>query len=349
MKTDFNNVEDLVVAQGGSKLSIGNLIYFTLGNLYVKNEVIEKIALESGMPKDYFKGKYHTTHAFMTATQDCLPASEPEKKYKVRVFTNEPEDFIYSRELKVEMRAKQQNPITHLANVYYDSNTGSISYNIDSNISKELFNLGYDTKDRIQNAIDRFYMIQEGISRDRLTTRIIKFIREELEASAISAHGNLYFVPIHNKNKLLALETFFDLLEKEYEKIRQKESLRLGFKKYSKRNYEDLGAHMTSIEVLNTEKYVKEYTREYYRDTKKEIELIKSKLYQLNDKDGISQRVIEGWNKKIKRLLERKQKYEDTFNTSLEDMELDFIDIEREIIALEEKNNTNSKQTKLEL
>ena len=51
------------------------------------------------------------------------------------------------------------------------------------------------------------------------------------------------------------------LLEKEYEKIRAEELKKAKTKINSrKKYYEDLGAHITSLEVLNTEKYVKEYT-----------------------------------------------------------------------------------------
>ncbi|MBQ3422485.1 MAG: hypothetical protein IJH34_12690 [Romboutsia sp.] len=350
MKKDFN-VENLVVAKGNSQLSIGNLIYFTLGNLYVKNETMIKIAEESGLPKELFNGKYHRTYAFMTATQDCLPAtSENNQKFKVRLFTNEQEDFIYSRELKVEIKAKQENPMTHLANIYYDSNKEVISYNVNEDLAKQLFNMGYDVKDRIKNTILRFDIIQQGMSRDRLMSKITGYIKNELEASTVSAHGNLYFVPIHKRDKLLELETFFDLLEKEYEKIRAEELKKAKTKINSrKKYYEDLGAHITSLEVLNTEKYVKEYTREYYIDTKKQLDTIKMKLEQLNRKDKISDRVIKGYNEKINKLIERKKKYEEVFNTSLEDLELDFIDLERDIIALEEKNKDDIVQTKMNI
>lgn len=326
--TSIKDLDKVMATNSKDKNIIGNLVYFTIGSANISSSMIIKMAKDSGLPEEYFTKEYKVRNAFERATRKFLHLRFP--GYNINLYRNQKEGQIYRREIKQEIIGALENEMISLGNIWIDENTKLVNYSINEVNANNLTNV--DLREQIRLAIQYFNDIIDTKSNEILThiikTRILK---EHLNATDIAIHGNLYFIPSISQNDLTSLEIFFDMLEEEHAKVRTDANG---------------GVNFVSIPIVNSEKLIKEYSGEFVRESEKKIEFFKQKLKSLNE-NGVSRVTsINSIKSSLEALQKRKELYEESLNTKIEDLNLDLKIIQRELDTLENKYEESKSRPK---
>lgn len=319
MKPDINNL----VITNKSKGAIGSLVYFSIPRILLKKELILLMVRKSGINNKVFTSSYNNVFAFKTATSMCIPKDRTEEsKYKIRLLENDREgdENLIKREIKREDIKQDENVMGRIGNIWYNKVQSRIYYNLESDAN----DLDYSIQDDISRAIEVYKKILVSYTEDRLTRAIIKILVSELDASPISAHGNIYFVPEYSKDALLRLEVFFDMLKEESEKAEH--NLAKGS-----------AISFVMLPVISEEKYIKEYSREFKTQATKEMEVLEKRLDVLKE-EGASDRVIDTISNKLKKISIKISKYAECLNTELDDLDLAVYGLNRQLDVVKNKS-----------
>ena len=304
---------------------IGKLLYFTIGKTLIKEDRMGQIIEECGISKEYLASKFTNTHAFKSATKQL------EKKYKVdtdkgnieiykiRILDNAKENSgnLIVREIKREIISEKKNPMISLGNLTYDKTTDDVNYDLNPVTIEDL---DFDLKAECEKVFDLYEYSKDCYNENRIVNLIESYVTQELDASPISIHGKLFFVPIFRNEELAKLEQLIATIEEENEV-----TTRYGI---------DGNIHFATIPVMSDEKYIKEYTKEFYVMAEREIETYMKRFNHFIENGQTSDKILEVWIDKVDKFVEKKKKYEDLFKRNLCELDSDISIIERQIQEL---------------
>lgn len=347
---DFNN---LIAVKGQNVSYIGKLVYFTVGKTLIKEKTIKEILNNCCIDESYISGKYSELHAFKTATKLMENRHKMYNKngeieyYNIRILDNEKENDgeLYVREIKKEIIDERKNKMIYLGNFifYYENAKRNLALKkqaeengeplgglklekeVDFILNPATINeVDFDLKKECEKIISMYEYAKDAFNENRIVDLVEKYIEEELDASKVNIHGKLYFIPIYKNEELNKLEQFFEMIKSE--------------------NRAEGYINFVAIPVMNEEKYIEEYTQEYYSMAQEEIELIQKRLQYFAQRDTINEKIVNKWIEKIQKFMDKKAKYEEIFKRKLDDINDDIMVINRLVKEIEiKKGNTEIK------
>lgn len=343
MAINSTNMNLVGVKDGNNTNIIGKLVYYTIGRALVRDERIKDILQACGIDENMLQGKFTNIHAFKTATK----ALEIKKRnrdlgdgrnemYRIRILDNEKEEDgdVIVREIKKEIIREKQNEMIHLGNFYFNRivekgnseepdplrHKCPVSYDIRAGASNEL---NFDLDAECNKTVDLYEYAKFCYNENRIVNFIDSYVKCELDASPVSIHGKLYFVPRYKNDELAKLEQFIVMIDDE--------------------NELDGNINFASIPVMSEDKYIREYTKEFYAMAEQEIETYQKRFAHFIEQEQASEKIINAWIDKVSKFINKKAKYEDVFKQSLNNLDDDIQIINRQIreltIRAEKKRN----------
>jgi hypothetical protein len=301
---------------------IGKLVYYTVGKTMVAEDRVLEILDECGIGQDIINKKHTNTQAFKTATSKVQTGriivrdknSNVEDIFKIRILDNKKEDDGRKivREIKKENILEKTNKFVYLGNFIYDKDTDTMEYTL---VEQNIVDLEYDIEASCKQAMAEFEMEKNGFNEDRLSTLLDNYMAEQLEGTRIQIHGKLWFIPIFKNEDLIKIENFVEILAKE--------------------NIRDGVVEIMSIPIMDEEKYIERYTREFHTMAKAELEIYQKKLTELMKNPSTRSTTMDTWIKKAQQFIEKKKRYEELFKRELNEMDDDLAVMDRQIRELE--------------
>ncbi len=310
---------------------IGKLVYYTIGKTMVAEDRIFEILEECGISTDIVNKKHTNTQAFKTATSKVQTGriisrdgnSNVEDIFRIRIFDNKKEDNgtkLY-REIKKENILEKTNKFVYLGNFIYDKIEDKMEYSL---VPQNIKDLDYDIKASCDLAMTEFEMEKNGFNEDRMATLIDNYMADQLEGTRVQIHGKLWFIPIFKNEELIKIENFIEIVSKE--------------------NIRDGLVEIMSIPIMDEEKYVERYTREFHTMAKAEMEIYQKKLTELIKNPSTRSSTLDTWMKKVKQFIEKKKKYEELFKKDLEEMDDDLAVMNRQLRELEIRRQQKAQE-----
>lgn len=342
--------EFVAVKNDGNSNIIGKLIYYTVGKALIKEKKVEEIIKECGMDEKVISSKFVNTHAFKTATKILEQKRKVMKNgkleiYKIRILDNAKENDggLLCRELKKEVIKEKKNEMIYLGNFTYDKSLDkqnrqiveqgqnikefAVDYRLSPTACEQV---DFDLRAECDQVVRMYDYVKECYNENRLVNLIEKYVTDELSASPINIHGKLFFVPKFKFDELDKLEQFMMMIEEE--------------------NEIEGNINFASIPVMDDEKYVKEYSKEFYAMARDELEFLQQKLDGFIKKGKTEGKVFEGYMKKIEKFLKKKKNYEETFKRNLDEIDDDISILDRQMreITILQERDKNDKRKKEE-
>lgn len=321
-------LEGMVAVKGdGDTNIIGKLLYYSIGKTLIKEEKVKQIMEACGMKDDLMSNKFTNTHTFKTVTKQLEQKRKLVAKdgslseiYKIRILDNSKEGNLVVREIKKEVIREKKNDMIYLGNLIYDKTEDKVTYTLNP---VQYGSLDFDLKASVEATVELFEYAKGCYNENRIVNFVEKYVTEMLDASPISIHGKLFFVPIYKNEEIVKLEQFLEMIDEANELE-------------GEYNY-------ASIPVMDDEKYVKEYTKEFYAMAEQEIETYQKRFQHFIEEGQASEKILTGWIDKVQKLIDKKKKYEEVFKQSLDNINDDLEIINRQIrelsIRMERKKN----------
>ncbi len=357
MSDGVKSMNDFVaVKNDGNSNIIGKLIYFTVGRALIKEDKVEKILEECDMKGDVIRSKHVNTHAFKSATKlleqkrKVTKSNGELKIYRIRILDNQKQDDgnILRREIKLEEIRDKKNKFTYLGNFTYNKELDKENqqklaegkpidkYAVDYSLNPTTIKtLDFDLQAECDNIIRMYDYAKTCYNENRLVNLIEKYIKEYLSASPINIHGKLFFIPKFKNKELSKLEQFMMMIEDENE-----------IEKFGIKG----NINFASIPVMDDEKYIREYSKEFYAMASEELEFYQQKLDEFIKKGKTEGKVFNAYIEKIEKFLEKKRNYEETFKRNLDELDDDISLLDRQMrelnIIKEKKEKEEKKEDK---
>lgn len=335
-KKDMNSFVAVKENNSNGSNIIGKLIYYTIGRTLIKEGKVRQIVRDCDIDISKLNSKYTNTHTFKSVTKMLEQKRKVVKPngqievYNIRILDNEKENQGKKlvREIKKEVIKEKKNQFIYLGNFTYDKEIDAINaekeklklkpvgfavdYNINASKATEI---DFDLKDECNNIIRLYDYAKDCYNENRLVTFVDNYVTHELDASPVNIHGKLFFIPIFKNEELVKLEQFMTMIQ-EANEVKGNISF-------------------ASIPVMDDEKYIKEYTKEFYAMAEEELEIYQKKLSAFIQNKKYSGKVLDGWLKKIDKFIEKKAKYEEVFKRNLSEIDEDIAIIERQVRELQ--------------
>jgi hypothetical protein len=310
---------------------IGKLVYYTIGKTMVAEDRILEILEECGISTDILNKKHTNTQAFKTATSKVQTGriisrdgnSNVEDVFKIRIFDNKKEDrgTKIVREIKKENIMEKTNKFVYLGNFIYDKETDTMEYSL---VPSNIKDLDYDIKASCDLAMTEFEMEKNGFNEDRMATLIDNYMADQLQGTRVQIHGKLWFIPIFKNEELIKIENFIETVSQE--------------------NIRDGLVEIMSIPIMDEEKYIERYTREFHVMAQAEMEIYQKKLTELMKNPSTRSSTMDTWMKKAQQFIEKKKKYEELFRKDLEEMDDDLAIMNRQLRELEIRRQQKAQE-----
>ena len=322
----FNNL--VAVKEDGSSNIIGRLMYFMIGKALIKEDIVKNIVEQSGIGEDLLASKFVNTHAFKSATKNlekrrkCVDKKCNLHLYRIRILDNAKEEDgkILVREIKKESIKEKKNPMVNLGNFIYNKESDELTAVLNPvTLAKEIEEIDdeLDLRAECQKIIELFELAKTCYNENRLVAFVENFIMDQLDASPINIHGKLFFIPKYKETELAKLEMFMQLIE-------QENLIKEGTITFA------------AIPVMSEEKYIKEYSKEFYASLQEELDILMSRFDHFISKKGTaSEKIISGWIEKYNKLMEKKKGYEDLFQRKLDNLNEDIDLVKMQVQELE--------------
>jgi len=326
-KQKHYTLDNFIAAKSGDGNSniIGKLLYYTIGKCLIKEDRIKEILKECDIDESYLSNKFTNTHAFKSATKQL------EKKYrydtgkgnveiyKIRILDNAKENNgnLIVREIKREIISEKKNPMVYLGNITYDKLEDKVDFALNPVTCKDL---DIDLKEECKKILSLFEYAKDCYNENRIVNLVENYVINELDASPISIHGKLFFVPIFRNEELAKLEQFLATIEEDNE--------------IKKRYGINSNINFATIPVMDDEKYIKEYTKEFYAMAEQEIETYMKRFNHFIENGQTSEKIINAWIEKVDKFIDKKKKYEALFKKQLGELDEDIEIMERQIQEL---------------
>jgi hypothetical protein len=337
MTKNMNRVVAVNEAVAGTNI-IGKIVYFTIGKAMIAEDRVLEVLKECGINENIINKKHTSTQAFKTATSKLQTGAiitkdenhNVEDVFKIRIFDNKKEDngTKIVREIKKENIHEKTNKFLYLGNFIYDKETDTMSYSL---VEPNIKDLKYDIKAECDKAIAEFDIERHGFNEDRLATLLDNYMAEQLEGTRIQIHGKLWFIPMFKNEDLVKIENFMDIISQE--NIRFDEDKKVG------------RIEITSIPIMDEEKYVEKYSREFHAMAQAELEIYQKKIMELMKNESARSLTMDTWIKKAQQFIDKKQRYEELFKKDIEDMNDDLTVMNRQLRELEiRREQTKEKE-----
>lgn len=294
-------MNNLMAVQNSTDGILGKFLYYSLANVLIDREKFQEIGRMHNLAK-IKPCRESTSDAFRNATGDI-------SKRVVNKFLGHTEihriyfrdnhrvsDECISRELVQETLHRSTNEYTKLANVYFNRNNETMSYDVSYGGAVEPYPY-------IDKAMNLFDLYKTCYGRRHVDT-VIEALLEQMEAVKISIHGKLYFIPKQHNQTV-------DLLEDYIAEI-------------NRYNQNDGEIIINSMFVVDDEKQREKMSQEFYINYRKDIEAYQERIQHFLDNGCISAAVIDRWLLKIETLENKKSTYENVLRQELSDLDDDF-------------------------
>lgn len=326
-----------IIAANSSDMAniIGKLTYYTVGQFILSEKRIREALRECGIDdEELVPKKYQNVNAFKKATSKMQTGriysskTDSEDMFRIRIFENKRENQgnLVVREIKKESIQEKMNKFTYLGNISYNKETDSIDFNI---IEENIKDLNYDLEAACRMVKREFEIEKDGFNEDRMRYLLDRYMEEYCQASRIQIHGKLWFVPIFSLEALTKIEAFIDIITCE--------------------NNRDGLLEIMSIPIIDEEKYVKRYSREFLTMAEAELKIFQNKLESLIENPGTRQTTLDAWMKKIDEFIEKKKRYEELFQRNYEEMSENIDFMKRQMQELMIRQELELNQIKLAL
>lgn len=297
----MNNIlkmENFIGIKEDSSNVLGKFLYFSLSNVLIERGKLSEICLDTGLPISP-GNRIGAIDAFKSATGDIYDRIVKKENGELKISKvycrdNQKCDNIYSRELVKETLGETTNRYRKLANLYYNRDSESIDYNIES------FDSDLDVSFYCDKAVDLFEVYKACAGRNQIETVTEKFLNA-MESLPISIHGQLFFIPRKHMHYLTIFEDFIDAI--------------------SANNKRKGQLTVNSMYVVDDEKQRDKMAAEFYNDARKEIELYTEKVEYLISSGSQSPAVMDRWILKITKLEAKKQHYEEILKRDLSELD----------------------------
>lgn len=336
----INSLNNIVAVKEDSNTNIiGRLMYFMIGKAFIPSDMIKQIVTQCGIGEDLLASKFVNTHAFKSATKSlekrrkCVDGKGRLHLYRIRVLDNQKEadGKVLVREIKKETIKEKMNPMVNLGNFIYNKEADTLTVKLNPVTIKneiEVIDNCMDLKEECQKILDLFELAKTCYNENRLVTFVENFIMEQLDASPINVHGKLFFIPKYKEAELAKLEMFMQMIE-------QENLIREGTITFA------------AIPVMSEEKYIKEYSKEFYASLQEELDILMTRFDHFITKKGTaSEKVISVWLEKYNKLMEKKKSYEELFKRKLDNLNEDIDLVDMQVKELKNRIDTESKLKK---
>lgn len=296
---DFTNV--IGAASGENRNMLGKFLYFSISNVLVDKQDLEKLCESLGMECSCGK-RLSAVDAFKSATGDIreritVRRDGGQKFYQIYCRDNKSTANVLSRELVKETVNQRTNQYEKLANIHYDKADRRFGYD-DLTHDEDVDAVKY-----CRQAEQLFELYQTCANRKQVETICLKFLRS-LDATKVSVNGHLYFVPRHTMERVAVFETFIEELSR------------------LNRNRTPLIAN--SFYLIDDAKQRDKMTEEFYLAVKKEIAQYQERADYFIQSGCNSPSTMERWVVKIQAMEEKKRRYEDILRRELSGLDEEF-------------------------
>jgi hypothetical protein len=352
MSDRINSLDNIIAVKEGANGIIGKLVYFTIGRCLIKEDKVEEIVADSGINKGILSKKFTNTHAFKSATKSLERKIKTFNRgvldvYNIRILDNAKEQGKYVvREIKKEVIKEKQNDMIHLGNFMLDSEAvkknierdkkgivstrdAELSFNlIEKNIKEVNFDLknslGHDLYEECQKIVELYEYAKDCYNENRIVGLVEKYVEDYLDASPISIHGKVFFVPVFRDEELSKIEIFMNAI--------------------NEANELDGNISIMTVPIMDEKRFVKEYTKEFYNMANTEIEIYQERLDYFIKSGQSNERVLNAWKQKIERFIEKKQKYSIIFKQELDELNGDMEILYRQMRELDMRMDNKHKE-----
>ena len=320
---DMNN---FIAVQSNTEGILGKLVYYSVSNVLIDKLTFCNIGTQLGLVK-IKPSRESAADAFRNATSalyDRVTVMDGGRTQIHRVYCRdnkqEDSDRIY-RELVKETLGASTNQYTKLANIYLDKDGRHAGY---ENVA---WDSDVDIYKYCDKAVELFGLFQTCYGRSHVDT-VVEALLEQMNATKISIHGKLYFVPKSHLPLVDVLEDYITEL--------------------NAHNKNDTEMVVNSIFVVDDEKQRAKMTAEFYSDYKKSIEFYQERIQRFLENGCDSPTVIDRWMLKVETLKQKKALYEDVLRQELTGLDEEFGVLEMQAQELRYKSkNAGNFQTRI--
>lgn len=197
---------NLVAADNAGDSALGHLIWFSIGDMEITREEIEKLANDANLPDRFLPSSIRTVDAFRRATSEVggvllNGTDKSTETLLVREVSSDKEGVI--RHLIKETADKKRKQLT------YD-HCGSLKYDRDNE-----YMLATSYVDEAVPAVEKaktlFHKYRNYYTSDHIR-RMVKTVLYDSQSVALRPSGAIYFVPRKHETKIHALRDFMKCL-----------------------------------------------------------------------------------------------------------------------------------------
>ena len=306
-------MNNLIAVDGNTEGILGKFMYYSLANILIDKVTFQQIGIDFGFSK-VKPNRESASDAFRNATSNIyqrITVKDINNKmqiYRIYCRDNKREEAgRICRELIKETLGASTNNYKKLANIYLDKETETVGYeNIDHDYDVDVYDL-------CRQAVDSFDLYRVCYTGSHVDT-VIESLLSQMEATKISVHGKLFFIPKKHIPLVDTLEDFISEIN-----IHNKS----GIISNRKRQYDnDIIAN--SMYVVDDEKQRTKMMQEFYASYKKDIEFYQERIQHFIDTGATSDTVINRWILKIDALQQKKSTYENVLKQELNDLNDEF-------------------------
>lgn len=320
----MSTMENFMAVHESTDGIIGKFFYYSTSNILINRLKFIEIGQSFGLPK-FKPAKESKAGAYRNATTSIKERVEVKcalgtQIYRVYCRDNKKEDatHIYRELVKETLNAKT-NEYKKLANIIFDKENEIVYYD------NEVYDSDIDVHKYCVKAIELYERNCTCYTTDQVES-VVKDQLERMQATKISIHGNLYFIPNPYVPLLNVLEDYIDAI--------------------GKHNINNGLVICNSMFVVDDERQRQKMTEEFYANYKKDIEFYQDRVQHFIDSGCNSKEVISRWLKKIQSLQEKKKTYEDILKRQLDALNSDYAMLQMQSEELRVRNIKNKTQLK---
>ncbi len=208
----MNAMDHYIAVQEKAEGIIGKFFYYSTSNILIERTKFIQVGQSFGLPK--FKptkeSKSGAYRSATTAIKDRIQIKDGNGTHIYRIYCrdNKKEDatHIY-RELVKETLNSRTNEYMKLANIIFDKEN-EIVY-----CDNEVYDADVDVQEYCRRAVELYGRLCTCYTTSHVES-VIQDQLDRMQASKISIHGNLYFIPNPYLSQLNLLEDYIDAISK---------------------------------------------------------------------------------------------------------------------------------------
>ena len=298
----MNSMQSLTAVNPTADGIIGKFFYYSTSRLLIPKQKFMELGMSFGFSK-YKPAKESKAGSYRNATsalRDRMVVRDRNTTHIYQIYCrdNKKEDERYIvRELVKETQNSRTNEYTKLANVVFDKENESV-YSEDEIIDPDV-----DVQQLCDKTQELYQLYCDCYTGNQIES-VIQDQLDRMQANKISIHGNLYFVPCTDLQRLDLLENYMSAL--------------------GEHNLNGGPIIYNSMFVVNDEQQRQKMTEEFYANYKRDLEFYQQRIQTFIDNGCDSKAVIERWIQKINELQKKKQVYEGVLKQQLDQLDSDF-------------------------